>query len=124
MIKIRRVYEPAEKGEGWRVLVDRLWPRGLKKEEVKFDQWLKEIAPSEGLRQWFAHDPGKWEEFKNRYFQELKKNEGLVETIRVKAREGTVTLLFGAKDTELNNAVALKEFLEDHPRKDRQKKSK
>lgn len=92
------------------MLVDRLWPRGISKEKAKIDLWLKEIAPSDALRKWFAHDPSKWDEFKHRYFKELDDNDH-VKLIREKAKKETVTLLFGARDEKFNNAVALKEYL-------------
>lgn len=111
MIKVKRVYQPPQETDGLRVLVDRLWPRGLTKEKAKIDLWLKDIAPSNALRKWFAHDPAKWEEFKKRYFQELKGKTELVKAIKDKIKEGTVSLVYGAKDLEHNNAVALKEYL-------------
>jgi uncharacterized protein YeaO (DUF488 family) len=111
MLKIKRVYDPASPEDGKRILIDRLWPRGLKKEEVRIDEWLKEIAPSDELRKWFSHDPSKYQEFKKRYTKELEQKRELVEQIRNLAKKGTVTLLFSAKDTEHNNATALKELL-------------
>lgn len=113
MIKLKRIYESPkpESGDGTRILVDRLWPRGLKKDQVAVDEWVKELAPSTTLRKWFAHDPAKWEEFKKRYRQELKENAEDFEKIRTVAKHGDLTLLYSAKDTEHNNAVALKEFL-------------
>jgi uncharacterized protein YeaO (DUF488 family) len=109
-IKIKRIYDEPVKTDGYRILVDRLWPRGLTKEKAKIDLWLKEIAPSNELRQWYSHDPNKWQEFKNRYYKELKNKKDLIDTIRQK--KGIVTLLFGSKEEKLNNAVALKEYLE------------
>jgi uncharacterized protein YeaO (DUF488 family) len=111
MLKIKRVYDPASHEDGKRILIDRLWPRGLKKEEVKIDEWLKEIAPSDELRKWFSHDPSRYREFKKRYTKELKQKKELVGQIRNEAKKGTVTLLFSAKDTEHNNATALEELL-------------
>jgi uncharacterized protein YeaO (DUF488 family) len=111
MLKIKRIYDPASPEDGKRILIDRLWPRGVKKDELKIDEWLKEIAPSDELRKWFSHDPSKYQEFKKRYTKELEQKKGLVEQIRNEARKGTVTLLFSAKDTEHNNATALKELL-------------
>lgn len=111
MIKIKRVYDEPEESDGFRILVDRLWPRGLSKEKVKVDLWLKEIAPSDALRKWFAHEPEKWEEFKRRYFEELKDKKGLIDVIIEKARS-KVTLLYGAKEEKYNNAAALKEYIE------------
>jgi uncharacterized protein YeaO (DUF488 family) len=112
MIKIKRIYDPVSPKDGKRILVDRLWPRGIKKDEAKIDKWLKDIAPSNELRQWFSHDPSKWEEFKKRYKKELKNKSEMLETIREKAKISTITLLFAAKDMEHNNAVVLKEKLE------------
>ncbi len=114
MIKVKRVYDPPARGDGKRILVDRLWPRGLKKENAKMGEWLKEIAPSDGLRKWFSHDPSKYQEFKKRYRKELKGKSELLEKIRSEAKKGTVTLIFSAKDPEHNNATALKEILVDH----------
>jgi uncharacterized protein YeaO (DUF488 family) len=110
-VKTKRVYEKPEPGDGFRILIDRLWPRGVKKEKAKIDLWLKEIAPSTALRKWFGHDPEKWGEFKKRYFMELDKDTQSVAEIRKRAREGTVTLVFGAKDETHCNATALVEYL-------------
>lgn len=112
MIALKRVYEEPSKDDGFRVLVDRLWPRGLKKEDAKLDLWLKEAAPSSELRKWYNHDAGKWKEFKKRYFEELKEREEALDKISEKASGGKVTLLFAARDAERNNAAALKEYLE------------
>ena len=112
MIKIKRIYDPASPKDGKRILVDRLWPRGIKKDEAKIDEWLKDIAPSNELRQWFSHDPSKWEEFKKRYKKKLKNKSEMLEMIRVKAKISTITLLFAAKDMGYNNAGVLKEILE------------
>jgi uncharacterized protein YeaO (DUF488 family) len=112
MIKTKRIYESPAEENGFRILVDRLWPRGVQKEKAKIDLWLKEIAPSDDLRKWFAHDPQKWEEFKKKYAKELATKQGLLNEIRQKEKEkGTVTFLYSAKDTEHNNAVALKTIL-------------
>ncbi len=111
MIRIKRIYEPPAATDGRRVLVDRLWPRGMSKDEAKVDEWLKEIAPSDELRTWFGHDPAKWAEFRTRYREELKGHGELLDRLRAEARKETVTLLFAAKDEEHNNAVALKEIL-------------
>lgn len=111
MVKVKRVYEKPARDDGHRILVDRLWPRGLTKEKARVDSWLRDMAPSDNLRKWFGHDPDKWDEFKRRYFEELEaKGEG-VKHIRRKAREGDVTLLYGSKEERLNNAVALREYL-------------
>jgi uncharacterized protein YeaO (DUF488 family) len=113
-IRLKRVYEKPARADGRRILVDRIWPRGLTKREARVDEWLKEIAPSTGLRKWFAHDPARWKEFKKRYAEELDDQRDQVEYLARAAKQHTVTLLFGAKDTEHNNAVALKEYIERH----------
>jgi uncharacterized protein YeaO (DUF488 family) len=112
MIEVKRVYEKAQKKDGVRILVDRIWPRGLRKEEAKVDHWLKDIAPSDNLRKWFSHDPEKWPEFKRRYFKELNKKQPPIEEIARMTRGKCVTLIYGAKDERHNNAVALKEYLD------------
>jgi uncharacterized protein YeaO (DUF488 family) len=112
MIKTKRIYDEPDKKDGFRILVDRLWPRGLSKDRARIDHWLKEVAPSDALRKWFGHDRTKWDEFKRRYFEELKDQEEAVNTIASKASDEPVTLLYGAKDEEYNNAVALREFVE------------
>jgi uncharacterized protein YeaO (DUF488 family) len=112
VIKLKRAYEPPESDDGFRVLVDRLWPRGVSKSSARIDLWLKEIAPSAALRKWFGHDPAKWNKFRVRYFQELQKKGETVEQLVEHVRHGTVTLVYGARDQEHNDAVALKEFLE------------
>jgi len=106
-IDIKRVYNEARESDGFRILVDRLWPRGLNKERANVDLWLKDIAPSEELRKWFSHDPAKWDEFKQRYFQELDHKKELVSIIIQKVREGKVTLLYAAKEEKFNNGMAL-----------------
>ena len=111
MISIKRIYDPPAPADGRRVLVDRLWPRGVAKETAHIDEWLKEIAPSDELRKWFGHDPARWEEFRQRYRQELQGHSELLERLGKEARQGNVTLLFAAKDMEHNNAVVLKEVL-------------
>jgi uncharacterized protein YeaO (DUF488 family) len=112
MMKIKRVYDKPNESDGFRILVDRLWPRGLSKSKIKLDRWLKDIAPSDELRKWFAHDPKKWEEFKSLYHKELDDKKELVELIIEKASKEVVTMLYGAKDERFNNAVALKEYIE------------
>ncbi len=111
-IQLKRAYDPAAETDGYRVLVDRVWPRGIAKEALQIDAWLKELAPSTGLRKWFHHDPAKWVEFKKRYAGELEQQSDALQQLAARARTGRVTLVFGAKDTEHNNAVALKEQLE------------
>jgi uncharacterized protein YeaO (DUF488 family) len=111
-IQLKRVFDPASKHDGFRVLVDRLWPRGLRKEEVRINDWMKDIAPSTELRKWFGHEPAKWEEFRRRYFAELSDRPEMVERLVEMARSGPLTLVYSAKDEEHNNAVALREFLE------------
>lgn len=112
MIKIKRVYEPASKGDGFRILVDRLWPRGLSKNKAKIDLWLKEIAPSKALRKWFNHDPEKWKSFKEKYQKELRDKTDLITKIKKFEKENKViTLLYSAKAEKYNNAVALKMLL-------------
>jgi uncharacterized protein YeaO (DUF488 family) len=112
MIRVKRVYESPEPGDGTRILVERLWPRGVRKDELALDAWLKEVAPSTGLRRWFGHDPARWEEFQRRYAAELSTQPDACDTIQRAADSGAVTLLFSARDVVHNNAVALKSFLE------------
>ena len=112
MIKLKRVYEDAEKQDGSRVLVERLWPRGISKERAKLDLWLKEVAPSPGLRTWFGHDPAKWEEFRRKYVEELQQQEGDLAQLRELTEKGDVTFIYAAKDTEHNAAIVLKDFLD------------
>jgi uncharacterized protein YeaO (DUF488 family) len=112
MIKLKRVYEEEAPDDGVRYLVERLWPRGVKKESLHIDGWLKEAGPSTELRKWFSHDPEKWAEFRRKYFAELDHATEAWSEIREAARRGTVTLLYSSHDTEHNNAVALKEYLE------------
>jgi uncharacterized protein YeaO (DUF488 family) len=111
MVKIKRAYDPVEPVDGRRILVDRLWPRGVTRDSARIDKWLKELAPSTELRKWFGHEPEKWTEFKERYRQELGNQAGLLEKITGEARQGTVTLVYGAKDRNHNNAVVLNELL-------------
>ena len=111
-INIKRVYEGPEKSDGKRILVDRLWPRGLTKAEAEVNLWLKDIAPSTTLRKWFGHQPGKWEEFKKRYSAELERNTEQVSLLERELSAGKVTLVYAAKDQEHNGAIVLKEFLE------------
>lgn len=116
-IKLKRAYEPAESTDGLRILVDRLWPRGVSKKAARIDLWLKEIAPSTQLRKWFGHDPAKWATFRKRYFQELKDNPEPVDQLLEHVRNGAVTLVYGAKDQDHNDAVALRDYLESHLRR-------
>jgi uncharacterized protein YeaO (DUF488 family) len=111
-IQVKRIYDPPSKEDGTRLRVDRIWPRGLSKESAKIDAWLKDFAPSTELRRWFGHDPAKWAEFQKRYYAELDQKPDVKKTILPTKTKGTVTLLFGAKDTEHNNAVALKSYLQ------------
>jgi uncharacterized protein YeaO (DUF488 family) len=111
-VKVKRVYDQPAKSDGLRVLVDRIWPRGLKKSEARIDEWLKEIAPSTSLRKWFKHDPNRWEQFKKKYTAELAEHREEVDKLAREARRRRVTLVFGAKDTAHNNALALKEYIE------------
>jgi uncharacterized protein YeaO (DUF488 family) len=113
-IRLKRVYDKPAKADGRRILVDRIWPRGLTKREARVDEWLKEIGPSAGLRKWFAHDPARWKEFKKRYAAELDDQRNQTEHLARAANRRPVALLFGAKDTKHNNAVALKEYIERH----------
>lgn len=112
MIKLKRVYDALEKGDGFRILVDRLWPRGVSKERVKVDIWLKDIAPSTALRKRFGHDPGKWDEFKASYRKELREKNDLLSQIKSLEKEHkTITLVYSARNTKHNQAVVLKGFL-------------
>lgn len=115
MVRIKRIYEPSAPGDGKRILIDRLWPRGIRKEDARIDEWMREIAPSTELRKWFSHDPAKWPEFKMRYKKELENMSDLLERLKGESRKGTITLLFAAKDTEHVNAAVLKEVIEQLP---------
>ena len=112
MIKAKRVYDKQEAGDGFRILVDRIWPRGLKKNNIKIDLWQKDIAPSTSLRKWFNHDQRKWNEFKSRYYEELNDKQEIVKLLLEKAEQETITLLYSSKEEKYNNAIALKEFLQ------------
>jgi uncharacterized protein YeaO (DUF488 family) len=111
MLRVKRVYDTPDETDGRRILVDRLWPRGLSREKAAVDVWLKDPSPSAELRKWFGHDPARWDEFRRRYFAELDANEAAVAELRKEIGKGNATLVFGAKDTEHNNAVALREYL-------------
>ena len=112
MINLKRAYEPAAKTDGERILVERLWPRGVSKDRAKIDLWLKEVAPSTELRKWFGHDPEKWQQFRRRYAAELKEKVDVIKMLKQKAKKGRVTFVYAAHDEEHNGALALKEFLE------------
>ena len=114
MIKTRRIYDKPDTDDGFRILVDRIWPRGLKKNDVKIDLWQKDIAPSDSLRKWFNHDQSKWNEFKSRYYNELKDKQEIVKLFLEKAGQETITLLYSSKEEKYNNAIALKEYLESN----------
>jgi len=110
-IRIKRIYDPPARSDGWRALVDRIWPRGITKESAALDEWLREIAPSTELRQWFAHDPQRWPEFRKRYRAELRKHGSELHALRQRAARKRVTLLYGARDRQFNQAVVLEETL-------------
>lgn len=112
MFQLKRAYEEPSKTDGQRILVERLWPRGVTKEKADLDLWLKEVAPSPELRKWFGHDPAKWKEFQHKYRKELQSHRDEVSLLRRKAREGPVTLIYAAKDEEHNAALVLKEYLD------------
>jgi uncharacterized protein YeaO (DUF488 family) len=112
MIRVKRVYEPSEESDGVRFLVDHLWPRGLKKEALHVERWIKLVSPSNKLRSWFGHEPVKWKEFQRRYFEELDEQSDTWEALLEAAREKDITLVFSARDIEHNNAVALRSYLE------------
>lgn len=111
-LRLKRIHDPPARGDGCRILVDRVWPRGVRKADAAVDRWLKEIAPSTELRKWFGHDPARWDEFLRRYHEELDARPELVEELRACGRDGPVTLCYAARDREHNNAVALKEYME------------
>lgn len=115
-VRLKRAYAPAASEDGERILVDRLWPRGVSKAEAKLDEWLKEIAPSPGLRSWFGHDPKRWDEFRRRYRAELAERADLVKGLRRRARQGPVTLVYSAKDEIHNDAVVLRSVLLSMPK--------
>lgn len=111
-IDVKRAYDPPAKSDGSRILVDRIWPRGITRGELQVEAWLKDLAPSTGLRKWFGHDPKKWDEFRQRYAKELVSHSDAIEELIARAEASHVTLVFAAKDSEHNNAVALKQELE------------
>jgi uncharacterized protein YeaO (DUF488 family) len=112
MIRLKRAYEPAAASDGRRVLVERLWPRGVTKRRLRLDEWAKDVAPSPALRRWFGHDPRRWTEFRRRYFAELRANRAAWQPLLTAARRGRVTLIYAAHDLEHNGAIALKAFLD------------
>lgn len=112
-LALKRAYEPPSPDDGTRILIDRIWPRGLSRDSLALDDWLKELAPSAGLRRWFGHDPRKWDGFRQRYFAELEAAEAPLAGLRARIRDGRVTLVYGARDERYNNAVALKQYLEE-----------
>jgi uncharacterized protein YeaO (DUF488 family) len=115
MIKIKRAYQPADEKDGFRILVDRLWPRGISKVKAKLDLWMKDIAPSNSLRQWFNHDPIRWDDFQSKYNEELKDKKEFLKQIKdLEKDKSTITLVYGAKDEEHNNAVVLSNVLKDY----------
>jgi uncharacterized protein YeaO (DUF488 family) len=122
-VRLKRAYEPPEKEDGARILVDRLWPRGVSKEEAKLDEWIKEIAPSTELRTWFGHDPRRWDEFRKRYRAELAEHTEVLKDLRRRARKGPITLVYSARDEIHNDAVVLRNVIlgraEKEPSNDR-----
>jgi uncharacterized protein YeaO (DUF488 family) len=110
-VRLKRAYEPAERSDGYRVLIDRIWPRGVSKEQARLDEWARELAPSAELRRWFGHDPAKFDEFRRRYRDELAAQGEKLRELRGRAHEGTLTLIYSARDTEHNDAVVLAELL-------------
>jgi uncharacterized protein YeaO (DUF488 family) len=117
-LAIKRAYEPPAPEDGWRVLVDRLWPRGVSKARLRLDAWVRDVAPSTELRKWFNHDPDRWDEFVRRYRAELRapEREALLSELAERARHGTVTLIYGARDTEHNEAAVLQDVVQDRLR--------
>jgi len=114
-VQLKRAYEAAAAGDGQRILVDRLWPRGISKDEARLDDWMKDIAPSADLRTWFGHDPERWAEFRRRYRAELKDNAPLLGDLRRRARKGRITLVYAARDEAHNDAVVLRDAILDRP---------
>jgi uncharacterized protein YeaO (DUF488 family) len=110
-VRLKRAYEPAAADDGTRILIDRLWPRGISKERAAIDQWMKDIAPSTQLRKWFGHDPARWEEFRRRYAKEVRQHADLLEQLRALARQGQITLVYSARDEKHNDAVELRELI-------------
>jgi len=114
MINLKRAYEPASKDDGLRILVERLWPRGVSKQKAKIDLWLKVLAPSSELRKWYGHDPERWPQFRKRYWAELKEHGDVLTLLKYTTQEKAVTFVYAASDKERNSALVLKEFLEEH----------
>ena len=112
VIQLKRAYEQASLEDGKRILVERLWPRGLKKEKAKIDEWLKDVAPSTELRKWYGHDPSKWLQFKQRYWKELESKNNILSSLCEEIKDRRVTFIFSSKEEKMNNAVALKEYIE------------
>lgn len=110
-VRLKRAYEPAAPGDGTRILVDRLWPRGVSKSRLALDEWMKDIAPSSGLRKWFGHDPARWTDFQGRYARQVRANAGQLGRLRALARKGPITLVYSARDERHNDAVVLRELL-------------
>lgn len=110
-IRVKRVYEPAERSDGYRILIDRLWPRGISHERAGLDAWERDLAPSAALRTWFGHRPDLFDEFRGRYVAELREHRSLLSELRRRARQGTLTLVYSARDTEHNDAVVLAEVI-------------
>jgi uncharacterized protein YeaO (DUF488 family) len=117
-ILLKRAYEKPTVEDGKRILVERLWPRGLKKENAKIDEWLKELAPTTELRKWYGHDPAKWAQFKEKYWNELKNKQDALSELAKESTKNTITFVFGSKEEKLNNAAALKEFIETRLKKE------
>ena len=111
-IKLKRVYDEPKKADGYRILVDRMWPRGLSKDDARIDKWIKDAAPSDQLRTWFHEDSSRWAEFRKRYLSQLKENRESLKPLAKRAQRDRITLVYGSKDTEHNNAVVLKQYLE------------
>lgn len=114
-VRLKRAYEAASAGDGERILVDRLWPRGVRKSDLKIDEWMKEVAPSGELRRWFGHDADRWDEFQRRYRRELSDHAGMLSDLRRRAREGAITLVYAAKDEQHNDAVVLRKAILGNP---------
>ena len=110
-VRTKRAYDPAEPGDGYRVLIDRLWPRGVSRDRARLDEWARDLAPSDGLRKWFNHDPKKFAEFRERYREELRGHVDRIDELRTRASHGPLTIVYGARDTEHNDAVVIAEFL-------------